>query len=130
MEEIAEENASSTTSLLPLADTRGGGVENTLTDSRETSNNDRGYTDPGVKVTTAPLVTVDVLPAKVAQTVGSEEPVGGGDVVHVVHETEWSVGEDSTITLHEINGLVGEGPDLVHAGLGTAVEVLHVRGCN
>ena len=84
-----------------------------------------GYTDPGVKVTTAPLVTVDVLPAEVAQAVVGEELVGIGDVVHVIHETKRSVGEDSGVRLQELDGLVGEGPDLIHAGLGTAVEVLH-----
>lgn len=84
-----------------------------------------GYTDPGVKVTTAPLVTVDVLPAKVAQAVVGEELVCIGNVVHIIHETKGSVGQDSGVGLHELDGLVGEGPNLVHAGLGTAVEVLH-----
>ena len=78
----------------------------------------------------APLVTIDVLPTKVAQAVVGEELVGIGDVVHVVHETEWGVGQDSAIRLEELDGLVGEGPNFVHAGLGTAVEVLHVRACD
>jgi len=87
-----------------------------------------GYTtDPGVKVTTAPLVTVDVLPTKVAQPVVGEELVGIGDVVHVVHEAEWSVGQDTGIRFQELDGLVGEGPNIVHARLGTAVEVLHAH---
>ena len=75
------------------------------------------------------LVAVDVLPTKVGQAGGGEEPVVRVDVVQVIHETERSVGQDSAITLEEIDGLVSEGPDLVHAGLGTAIEVLHVHVC-
>ena len=83
-----------------------------------------------MKVGAAPLLTVDVPPAEVAQTITGEELVGIGDVVHVIHETKWSVGQDSAIALHVIDGIDGEGPDFVHAGLVTAVEVLraHVRG--
>ena len=75
----------------------------------------------------APLVTIDVFPTKVAQAVVGEELVGIGDVVHVVHETKRSVGKDSAVRLQELDGLVGEGPNFIHAGLGTAVEVLHVH---
>lgn len=70
------------------------------------------------------LDTVEVLPTKVAHTGGGEETVGGGNIVHVIHETERSVGQDSAIALQELDGLVSEVPDVVHAGLGTAVEVL------
>jgi len=77
-----------------------------------------------------PSITVDVPPAKVAQAVVIEELVGIGDVVHVVHETEWGVGQDIGVTLEVIDGLVGEAPDFVHAGLGTAVEVLNMDVCN
>lgn len=76
-----------------------------------------------------PSVTVDVLPAKVAQAVVTEELIGRGNVVHVVHETEWGVGRDIGVTLEVTDGLVGEAPNIVHAGLGTAVEVLHVDVC-
>jgi len=75
-------------------------------------------------VAPAPLVTIDVLPAKVAEAGRGEQPVGGVDVVHVIHETEWSIGQDLTVTLQECDGLIGKLPNLVHAGLGTTVEVL------
>jgi len=81
----------------------------------------------------APLVTVDVLPAKVAQTIAvalEEEPVIFSNAAgHITEETEWSVGQDSAIGLQELDGLVSEVPDVVHAGLVGAVEVLWVRTC-
>jgi len=94
---------------------------NTLTDSRETSN-DKGYKRSKGKFT-APLA-VDVLPAKVAQTSRREETIVRSNVVHVVHETEGSVGQDCGIALQVWDGTVSERPDIVHAGLVTAVEVL------
>lgn len=79
-------------------------------------------------MTITPLVTVDVLPAKVAQTVavtGEEEPVVVSNAAgHTTEETKWSVGQDSAISLQELDGLVSEVPDVVHAWLVRAVEVL------
>jgi len=80
-----------------------------------------------VKAAAAPLNAIDVLPAEVAQTGRGEQPVVDIDIVHVIHETEWSVGQNSAITLQEVDGLVSEVPNLVHAGLATTVEVLHVQ---
>jgi hypothetical protein len=78
----------------------------------------------------APLLTVNVLPAKVGQTVFDEElvvcihPAGKLTVSLEIKETVWSVGKDSLISFHKLNGFVGEVPDVIHAGLATAVEVL------
>ena len=48
---------------------------------------------------------------------------------HVVHGTEWSMGQNLGIAVEVSNGLVSEVPDLVHVGLVRAIEVLHVHVC-
>jgi len=84
-----------------------------------------GYTDCRVNVVGAPLViVVDVLPAKGAQGAATEEAIVGVDIVHVIHETEWSVGLDEIGAVHPGDGLSGKAPDVIHAGLVTTVEVL------
>jgi len=76
-------------------------------------------------VVRAPLViVVDVLPAKGAQGAATEEAIVGVDIVHVIHETEWSVGLDEIGAVHPGYGLSGKAPDVIHAGLITTVEVL------
>jgi len=69
-------------------------------------------------------VAVDVEPAKGAQIVISEEPVVGVDIVQVIHETERSVALDTIVTLQPVDSLDSKAPDVVHAGLVTAIEVL------
>jgi len=72
------------------------------------------------------LFTVDVPPAKFAQTATlDEEKIVVNDVVgHLIEETEWSVGRDLAVSLQEIDGLFSEFPDLSHVGLVSAGEVL------
>lgn len=72
-------------------------------------------------------MTVNIQPTERAQGTRSEEPVVRVDIVQVIHETEWSIGQDGGITLQEVDGLGGEAPDVVHAGLVTTVEVLKVQ---
>jgi hypothetical protein len=81
-------------------------------------------------VVRAPLViVVDVLPAKGAQGAATEEAIVGVDIVHVIHETEWSVGLDEIGAVHPGYGLSGKAPDVIHAGLITTVEVLKEHVC-
>lgn len=74
-------------------------------------------------------MTVDIKPAEGTQTIRGEKLVVGSDVVHVIHETERSVAQAIAIALQPTDGLTSEGPDLVHSGLSTAVEVLKVIIC-
>jgi len=67
---------------------------------------------------------VDVTPAKGAQSATTEEAIVGVDIVHVIHETEWSVGQDVAVAVQIGDGLGSEAPDVVHAGLVGAIEVL------
>lgn len=74
-------------------------------------------------------MSVDVEPAKGTEGAGGKEPVGGIDVVQVIHETEWSVGQDIAIALQPGDGLGSEAPDVVRAGLDITVKVLGVIVC-
>jgi hypothetical protein len=69
-------------------------------------------------------VTVDIKPAQGAQSVTGEEPVGGVDIVQVIHETERSVAPHFAVALQIIDGLNSEAPDVIRAGLVTAIKVL------
>jgi len=72
----------------------------------------------------APLMTIDVVPAESAQTVTGKESIVGINIVQAIHETEWSVAEDCTVTLQPVHGLNGKAPDVIHAGLVTTIKVL------
>jgi len=74
-------------------------------------------------------MTGSVQHAKTGQAAFSEERIVSIDVLQVVHEPEWSIGQDSAITLQVIDSILTEAPDFIHAGLGTTVEVLHVHVC-
>jgi len=70
------------------------------------------------------LGIVDNHPAQVAQTVAAEEGISRVDVAHVIHETEGHVGFDVGGLFHPGSSLGVETPDLIVAGLSTAIEIL------
>jgi len=79
------------------------------------------------------MAIIDIEPAKGAQSLSvarNEEAVGWIDIVHVIHETEWSITFDNVTAVHPGDGLGGKAPDIARAGLVTAIEVLASKFCD
>jgi len=75
-------------------------------------------------------MTVDVEPTKSAQSRAVEEAVCWIDIVHVIHETEWSVGQQVLITFQPGDCLDSKAPNIVRTGLVTAIKVLASKLCD